>query len=190
MGGKSFFDDEKLYAGLAAATDPLARLFLRSMSRFTASGACRQASRRKRAGTLPDFETPHRCQSWHRRRKRNRHRRVLRYQGVGCCPSRRTGRETDGAGGPSRRPPASGPRSGGLLPWPSRSTKCISAGPGGNMKPSIFARYSAHSSRHSSLRACVARFLTGGSLPRYQGGSASASNLSRLAQRSHALWPG
>ena len=37
--------------------------------------------------------------------------------------------------------------------------------------------------------ACVVRFPTGDSLPRYQGGSASASNLSRPARRSLALRP-
>ena len=40
-----------------------------------------------------------------------------------------------------------------------------------------------------SVGACVARFPTGGSLPRYQGGSASALWLSRPAQRSLALRP-
>ena len=37
--------------------------------------------------------------------------------------------------------------------------------------------------------ACVARFPTGSSLPRYQGGSASASPLSRPARRSLTLRP-
>ena len=37
--------------------------------------------------------------------------------------------------------------------------------------------------------ACVVRFPTGDSLPRYQGGSASASNLSRPARRSLVLRP-
>ena len=57
------------------------------------------------------------------------------------------------------------------------------------LRPPPSSMRAAANTPAESVGACVARFPTGGSLPRYQGGSASALWLSRPAQRSLTLRP-